>query len=69
MTVTELREALQALEAHGHGTRRVFIDVASEYFYAPSRIAIGKGHDGEACAIFDDTRLGPYDGSAVPRDA
>lgn len=71
MTVTELREALQALEAQGHGTLPVFIDVSIEhlYFYEPDRITIGKGFDGETCAIFDDTAAAPQDGSAPPRDA
>ena len=69
MTVTELRAALQALEAQGHGALPVFIDVSSEYFYEPDRITIGKGFDGETCAIFDDTAAAPQDGSAPPRDA
>lgn len=41
MTVTELRQALEKLEAEGKGGLPVFIDVSTEYFYQPQRISVG----------------------------
>lgn len=74
MTVTELRQALQKLEAEGKGGLPVFVDVSSEYFYQPKTITVGTyvpgpGHDRVEAAIFDDTELGPYgDGFQALRD-